>query len=94
MSALAVGKKDLTRLDLERIALRALEGIGNAQLGEWRELTDKAFHIRRRLRPTEEMLVGPAIDLRSSWEGIERFEQMKPFIPAFFYEQARAELVS
>jgi len=85
---------NLTSLDLQRIALCALEGVGNARLGEWREFTGKAFHIRRRLRPTEEMLIGPVIDLRSSQEGVERFERMKPFIPAFFYERAKAELIS
>ena len=57
---------------LEREAERHLAGVGDPSLGEWREWTGKAFHIRRRLSAREERQTGPAIDIRRTPEAIER----------------------
>jgi hypothetical protein len=53
---------------LEREAERQLLGVGDASLGEWREMGRKAFHIRRRLTEREQRLVGPVEDIRRSDE--------------------------
>ena len=53
---------------LEREAERQLSGIGDASLGEWRKVGDKAFHIRRRLSEREQRRVGPVEDIRRSDE--------------------------
>jgi hypothetical protein len=53
---------------LEREAGRQLLGVGDASLGEWREWTGKAFHIRRRLSEREQRTVGPVEDIRRSDE--------------------------
>ena len=53
---------------LEREAERQLFGVGDASLGEWREWTGKAFHIRRRLSEREQRAVGPVEDIRRSDE--------------------------
>lgn len=53
---------------LEREAERQLLGVGDATLGEWREVGNKAFHIRRRLSEREQRRVGPAVDIRRSDE--------------------------
>ena len=53
---------------LEREVERQLFGVGDASLGEWREWTGKAFHIRRRLSEREQRTVGPVEDIRRSDE--------------------------
>jgi hypothetical protein len=40
--------------ELEREALRQLTGVGDATLGEWREWTGRAFHVRRRISTAEQ----------------------------------------
>lgn len=57
---------------LEGMALRALEGVGDADLGEWREWTGRAFHIRRRLSRQEETVTGPVVDVRGTPEEASR----------------------
>ncbi len=59
--------------ELDYLARRALDGVGDAQRGEWIERTDRAFHIRRRLAEAEESRVGPVIDIRDSQESIVRW---------------------
>ncbi|HZR50090.1 MAG TPA: hypothetical protein VFB06_11280 [Streptosporangiaceae bacterium] len=49
------------RAVLEREAERQLAGVGDASLGEWREWTGKAFHIRRRLTAREQRAVGTVV---------------------------------
>jgi hypothetical protein len=58
----------LIRAVLESEAERQLAGVGDASLGEWREATAKAVHIRRRLNGREQLLVGPVVDIRRSGE--------------------------
>lgn len=40
------------------MAERALTGVGDTALGEWRERGEKAVHIRRRLSDDERQLLG------------------------------------
>ena len=37
-------------------------------LGEWREVGEKAVHIKRRLSDREQRAIGPAVDIRGSDE--------------------------
>ncbi len=57
---------------LEREALRQLAGAGDASLGEWREWTGRAFHVRRRLAPAEQRHTGPVLDIRRTPEAVRR----------------------
>ena len=58
---------------LEREALRQLEGVGDASLGEWRETGEKAFHVRRRLSAAEQERTGLTVaDIRRTPEAAER----------------------
>jgi hypothetical protein len=58
---------------LEREALRQLEGVGDASLGEWREPGEKAFHVRRRLSAAEQKRTGLTVaDIRRTPEAAER----------------------
>jgi hypothetical protein len=58
----------LIKAVLESEAERQLAGVGDAPLGEWREVGQKAVHIRRRLTAREQRLVGPVMDIRRSDE--------------------------
>ena len=60
------------RADLERQAEKELANVGSAELGEWREWTGRAFHIRRRLTEAEQRTVGPVMDIRSTPEALRR----------------------
>lgn len=53
------------------IARRALQGVGDARLGEWAE-PGEVFHLRRRLTPAEAALVGPLRDIRGTDEEMRR----------------------
>lgn len=56
----------------EQRAVVELSGLGDPTLGEWREWTGAAFHIRRRLTPTEQLRVGPVVDIRRTPEAHRR----------------------
>jgi len=56
----------------ERRAYAALDGLGDARLGEWHEWSGAAYHIRRRLTPAEQAHVGPAVDIRHTPEARRR----------------------
>lgn len=58
------------------MALLALEGVGNADLGEWREFGQVAFHLRRRLSYEEEKIIGPALDIRGTKEAYRRWKAL------------------
>lgn len=60
------------RTALEAEALRQLAGVGDPSLGEWREWTGRAFHVRRRLTAAEERRTGPVLDIRGTPEARER----------------------
>jgi hypothetical protein len=57
-----------------KAALRALEGVGLAALGEWHEDRERAYHVRRRLAPAEALRVGEVLDLRGTHEAEARAE--------------------
>jgi len=64
-------------------AVDALEGVGNASLGEWRERGDLAVHLRRRLSARERRDAGSltVVDVRGTDEHTRRIDRMKPFLP-------------
>lgn len=68
---------------LWEIAERELRGVGDAALGEWREVGDKAVHVRRRLTAAEmkSSAIGAVCDVRGTTEYVQRIERMWPFLP-------------
>jgi hypothetical protein len=62
-------------------AIRALDPVGDASLGEWHEWTGRAYHIRRRLSSIEELRVGPAVDVRGTPEARWRLARVAPYAP-------------
>jgi hypothetical protein len=65
---------------LEAECERQLAGVGDPVLGEWREWTGRAFHIRRRLSVREQRDVGPVVDVRGSEEARRRAERLGPML--------------
>jgi|SRR6185312_10338884 len=59
-----------------RRAEKALAGLGDAALGEWREWTGAAFHLRRRLSAAEQTRVGPVVDIRRTPEAAQRAAEL------------------
>jgi hypothetical protein len=68
---------------LWKIADHELRGVGDAALGEWREVGDLAVHLRRRLTPAEMRAGGIATvwDVRGTVEHALRIEKMLPHLP-------------
>lgn len=60
--------------------------MGDAALGEWREWSGFAFHIRRRLSAEENPRVGPVVDVRGTQEGKRRRASMTKFVPSHYGE--------
>lgn len=60
----------------EKRAVEALSGLGDAALGEWRDWTGTAFHLRRRLSEQEASRVGPVVDIRGTPEAKTRAAQL------------------
>lgn len=77
---------------LRSLALRALEGVGDAGLGEWEDAGEKVHHVRRRLTPDEEAITGPAMDVRDTVEAITRFAVVQQFIPPAMRDWAAREM--
>jgi hypothetical protein len=65
-----------------RFALAALEGVGDAGLGQWEEWTGAAYHVRRRLAPDEQLAVGPVVDVRHTDEARRRIGRLPATIRA------------
>lgn len=61
------------------IAYNALQGIGDANLGQWGEW-HTAFHLRRRLSAKEAEAIGPVVDIRNTTEAWRRFKALPAFI--------------
>lgn len=74
-----------------RLALQALRGVGLEVL-QWEDDRPTAYHIRRRLTETEQLLTGDVCDLRGKAEGLERFERIKTAIPLMMQQFALEEL--
>lgn len=71
---------------LARIAYEQLAGVGDSSLGEWTEMGEIAFHLRRRLTASEEATVGPAVDVRGTWESTKRRAAVDRFVPPGYPE--------
>jgi hypothetical protein len=63
------------------MAFRALAGVGDPACGEWEEWTGYSFHLRRRLTPTEDRIVGPVVDVRGTPDGRRRCARMERYVP-------------
>ncbi len=68
------------RAGLEAECERQLTGVGDALLGEWREWTGRAFHLRRRLNTREQRDVGPVVDIRRTPEALRRANRLGPML--------------
>lgn len=66
---------------LHKYARQALTGVGD-ESREWEEWTGYAFHLRRRLTPEEDALVGPVVDVRGTPEGKRRVDRLRKILPA------------
>jgi len=70
-----------------KVAKNSIGGVGDAELGEWHEWSGFAYHVRRRLKPEEELLIGPAIDIRGTHEATNRWNAISiacPWLSAQF----------
>ena|SRR5258708_2764850 len=69
---------------LFELAGDALFGVGDATLGEWREVGDIAVHLRRRLTAIEAAAgkIVDVCDVRGTDEFAQRIRAMRPFLPA------------
>lgn len=65
-------------------AEHAIAGCGDATLGEWREIGNKAAHIRRRLTAKESAYAGitAVCDVRGTEEFSRRIRLIRPFLPS------------
>ena len=80
--------------DRRLMALRVLDGIGDAPAGEWWEASPIATHCRRRLSPVEALRVGDVVDVRHTAEAARRFRAMRPyFVTPVMAAFAERELV-
>ena len=80
---------------LRAIALKEIQGVGDATHGQWEEVPEWgiAYHIRRRLSAGEEAITGPAVDIRGTEDAVARAMvviRQCPHIPAkYVLEEAR-----
>lgn len=68
------------------VAEKVLDGVGDATLGEWREWTGRAYHLRRRLSATEQAVVGEVVDVRGTPEAERRLRPVRHLLPAGYSE--------
>lgn len=66
---------------LRRYAMVVLNGVGDANLGEWGEMDAAAYHVRRRLSVAEQRQVGPVIDVRGTPEALRRYARAQRYLP-------------
>ena len=75
------------------VALEALEGVGAAVLGEWRQRLDFSLHLKRRLAPAEWPDDRPwGMDYRGTPEGWSRLNAIALYLPVHLHEGLMAEL--
>lgn len=72
----------LVEATLRRMALRALDGVGDAALGQYEEWSGRAYHVRRRLNAEEFALVGEVVDIRGTDEAVRRLRPVRHLLPA------------
>ena len=77
----SVAGPGLGRTQLRNLALGALHGVGAPLLGQWDEWTGRAFHLRRRVRPEEEEIVGGMLDIRGTAAVGERLAPVRAWLP-------------
>lgn len=75
---------------LEHQAESELAGVGDARLGEWREFTGRALHLRRRLSVAEQAQIGDVMDIRHTAEARARVGRL----PARLRSLLPAELIA
>lgn len=73
-------------------AIKQLDGVGDANLGQWCERGRLSYQVRRRLSESEEALVGGACDIRGTPEAQERLQRALRWLPGMFHDWARQEL--
>lgn len=66
---------------LFQLAREQLWGVGDAALGEWREIGEAAVHVRRRMSDREAAIVGPVVDIRGTPEARERCARVQRYLP-------------
>lgn len=75
-----------------RIALRALDGVGDEALGQWEQGGELALHIRRRLSLVEQIEAGLSMrDIRKTQEAMNRVQLLiadVPQVAQFAYAEA------
>lgn len=59
---------------------------------QWEQDRPGAYHVRRRLTPEEQALVGDAIDIRGTDEARQRLLQAVPLLPPPAIAFAREEI--
>jgi len=76
------------------VAYEALCGVGDAALGEWREVGDVAVHLRRCLSDRERRDAGDlqVEDIRGTDEQARRVERVRSFLPAAVRNRPAAEM--
>jgi hypothetical protein len=74
-----------------RLAFEALRGVGLMTL-QWEQNRSEAYHVRRRLTPEEQTLVGEAVDIRGTAEARERVQRALSLLPAAVIEFAYEEI--
>lgn len=72
---------------LRRAALNAVKGVGDTTLGQWEEWSGTAYHVRRRLSPDEQSLVGDMVDVRGTEEAIRRHAAVKMYLPPSYRDR-------
>ena len=75
-----------------RAAEFALRGVGDAALGEWREVGDLAVHLRRRVTAQEWGARRWGADYRATFEGRKRLDRVLRYLPEHLHTQILSEL--
>jgi hypothetical protein len=75
---------------LRRTAHAELDGVGEPALGEWEAVNGRFLHLRRRLSDAEQQTVGPAVDIRGTWEATKRRERVARWLPPGYPEEVPA----
>lgn len=69
------------------MAHKALDGVGDASLGEWVEDRGRYTHLRRRLSTDEQKITGEAVDIRADQAEVDRrLSPVRRFLPAGYKE--------
>ena len=72
--------------------LSTLLGLGDASLGEWEERGEVAYHVKRRLTPEEQAVIGDACDIRNTDEAQQRLTRAWHWLHPSFREYAKQEI--